>query len=75
MAARPASFDVLSSVDVPALVVVGDEDVLSPVADAQAMADALPRGRLVVLEGAGHLTAVEVPGAFAVALRSVLDEL
>jgi pimeloyl-ACP methyl ester carboxylesterase len=64
MAARPDSFDTLRAFDRPALVVVGEEDALSPVADAQAMADALPQGRLAVLPEAGHLTAVETPEAF-----------
>ena len=75
MAARPDSFDVLRACDVPALVVVGEEDRLSPVADAQAMADALPQGRLVVLPRAGHLPAVETPEAFDEALRQFLDGL
>lgn len=74
MAARRDAVDVLRATDVPALVVVGDEDVLSPVDDARAMAAALPQGRLVVLEGAGHLTALEVPDAFAAAVRTLLDE-
>ena len=75
MAARPDSFDVLRSVDVPALVVVGDEDSLSPVEAAQAMADALPQGRLAVVPGAGHLSAVEDPQAFGSAVTGFLDEL
>jgi pimeloyl-ACP methyl ester carboxylesterase len=75
MAARPDSFDVLRSADVPALVVVGDEDQLSPVADAQAMVDALPQGRLAVLPGSGHLTAVEVPDTFNLALTRFLADL
>lgn len=65
MAARPDSFDVLRATDVPAVVVVGEEDRLSTLDDARAMADALPQGRLAVLPGAGHLTPVEVPAAFA----------
>ncbi|MCU1674863.1 MAG: hydrolase, alpha/beta fold family [Frankiales bacterium] len=64
MAARPDSFDTLRGFAGPALVVVGDQDVLSPVADGKAMADALPAGRLAVLQEAGHLTAVETPEAF-----------
>ena len=72
MAARQDSFDVLRATDVPALVVVGDEDVLSPPDDARALADALPQGRLVVLPGAGHLTSVEVPDAFDDAVRTWL---
>ncbi|WP_435159685.1 alpha/beta fold hydrolase [Amycolatopsis sacchari] len=68
MAARPDSFDVLASADVPALVVVGEEDGLTPPDAARAMADALPKGELVVLPGAGHLTPLEVPDALAEAI-------
>ena len=75
MAARPDSFEVLRATDVPSLVVVGDEDALSPVAQAQEMADALPQGRLAVVPGAGHLSAVEDPPAFASAVRDWLAGL
>lgn len=75
MAARPDSFDVLAKADVPALVVVGDEDELTSVEDAQAMVDALPQGRLAVLPGSGHLTAVEVPDTFNLAVTRFLAEL
>lgn len=75
MAERPDSFDVLRATDVPALVVVGEQDVLSPEAQAQAMADALPQGRLVVVPEAGHLSAVEDPQAFDAAVTGFLDEL
>jgi pimeloyl-ACP methyl ester carboxylesterase len=74
MAARPGSLDVLRRTDVPALVVVGEEDALSPPDDARAMAEALPQGRLVVLPGAGHLSSVEVPEAFDDAVRAWLLE-
>jgi pimeloyl-ACP methyl ester carboxylesterase len=74
MAARPDSFDVLRTTAVPALVVVGDEDTLSPVSQAQQMADALPQGRLVVVPEAGHLSALEDPEAFAAAVTGFLDE-
>ncbi|MDP3711954.1 MAG: alpha/beta hydrolase [Mycobacteriales bacterium] len=75
MAARPDSLDVLRSADVPALVVVGDEDELSSAEDAQAMVDALPQGRLAVLPGSGHLTAVEVPDTFNLAVSRFLADL
>jgi pimeloyl-ACP methyl ester carboxylesterase len=60
---------------VPALVVVGDEDALAPPADAQAMVDALPSGRLVRIPRSGHLTAVETPDEFTVAVRDFLTSL
>jgi pimeloyl-ACP methyl ester carboxylesterase len=75
MAARPDSLDTLRAVDVPALVVVGAEDALAPPADAQAMVDALPDARLVVVPKAGHLSAVERPEAFDAAVRGWLGSL
>lgn len=75
MAARPDSLDTLRSVSVPALVVLGDEDQLSTRADADAMVTALPHAHLVVLPGSGHLTAMEVPGAFTAAVRAFLGGL
>jgi len=75
MAARPDSLDLLREVDVPALVLVGSEDALSPVSDAEAMVEALPRGRLQVLPGAGHLPAVETPETFTSAVAELLAEL
>ena len=75
MAERPESFDVLRAVAVPALVVVGEQDTLSPVAQAQEMVDALPHGRLAVVPEAGHLSAVEDPKAFGAEVTGFLDEL
>jgi len=75
MAARPDSFDTLRATTVPTLVLVGDEDELSPPADAEAMVAALPDARLVVLETSGHLSAVEVPEAVTQALREFLRDL
>lgn len=75
MAARPDALDVLRAIDVPALVVLGDEDGLSTRADADAMVDALPDARLDVLGGSGHLTAIEVPDAFTASVRAFLEPL
>jgi pimeloyl-ACP methyl ester carboxylesterase len=75
MAARPDSADVLRGLDVPALVVVGEEDVLSPPPEARAMADALPDARLVVLPRTGHLLAVETPEPLVAVLEDFLTGL
>ena len=75
MAARPDSTETLRAAGVPALVVLGDEDGLATRADADAMVDALPDGRLEVLRGSGHLSAVEVPDAFTGVLRDFLAPL
>jgi pimeloyl-ACP methyl ester carboxylesterase len=75
MAARPDSFDTLRAVSVPSMVVVGDEDALTPAADAEAMAEALTDVRLVVVPRSGHLTAVESPDEFTSAARELVSVL
>ncbi|GAA3948075.1 alpha/beta fold hydrolase [Actinomadura viridis] len=64
MAGRPASFDTLRGLTVPALVVSGDEDPLSTGEDARAMVEALPDAEPVVIPQAGHLCAIERPDLF-----------
>lgn len=75
MAARPDSFEALRTVDVPALVIAGEEDGLSTLDDAQGMVDALPNGQLVLINGSGHLTAVEAPDAFNAAIRAFVTRV
>ena len=72
IAARPGSFDVLRAADVPAVVVAGAEDALVPEKEARLMAEALPRGELVVVPGAGHLAAMETPTEVTSALADLL---
>jgi pimeloyl-ACP methyl ester carboxylesterase len=75
MAVRGDSFDTLRGARIPALVVMGEEDQFAVLDDAQAMVDALPEGRLVVLPGAGHLAPLEDPTAFNAAAIAFLDEI
>ncbi|MFC4004833.1 alpha/beta fold hydrolase [Prauserella oleivorans] len=70
MAARPDSTEALRQAGVPALVIVGEQDTVTPPDEARAMADALPDARLEVLPGAGHLTPLEAPDAVA---KAILD--
>ncbi|MFJ4623822.1 alpha/beta fold hydrolase [Streptomyces sp. NPDC088812] len=74
IAARRDSLDVLQATDVPALVVVGDEDELVSVAEGRTAADALPRGKLVVLPGVGHLPPLEAPDPTTDLLTALHDD-
>jgi len=65
---RPDSRDALSGISVPTLVVVGEADALTPPADSDAMAAAIPGARLVRIPDAGHLTPMERPGPVSAAL-------
>jgi pimeloyl-ACP methyl ester carboxylesterase len=58
---RPDSRETAAEMDVPTLVVVGEHDQLTPPSDSEELVGLLPLGRLVRLEGAGHLTPLEKP--------------
>jgi pimeloyl-ACP methyl ester carboxylesterase len=76
MRERPDSTPMLSTlIGVPALVVVGREDVITPPAIAEGMATALPEARLVEIPGAGHLPCVEQPVPTTRAILKFLQNL
>jgi pimeloyl-ACP methyl ester carboxylesterase len=64
LAARPDSFSVLPSITVPTLVLVGEYDQLTPPADSEALAQAIPNAKLVTVDGAGHMSNMENPEGF-----------
>lgn len=75
MMARPDSTPTLASIDVPSLIVVGDEDVIAPVGDSRAMHAAIAGSRLEIVPGAGHLANIERPAAFNTILGEFLHRL
>lgn len=75
MIERPDSTATCATIDVPTLVVVGDEDVLTPPKEARALADAIRGSRLEILQGAGHLSNVERPAAFNTVMSEFLAGL
>src|SRR5438105_2021970 len=62
----------LTRLDVPTLVVVGTQDILTPLADAEELAELIPGAELVVIPRAGHGVMGEQPRAFN---RAVLEFL
>lgn len=67
MAARPAAFETLATVQVPSLVVRGQEDTVASAAVSQELADVLGCD-LVEIPASGHFPPVENPAALARAL-------
>jgi pimeloyl-ACP methyl ester carboxylesterase len=59
MAERRDSTYLLSAMDLPALVIAGVEDKLTPVAEAEAMRSNIPDASLRIIESAGHLSNME----------------
>src|SRR5205807_1715210 len=72
---EPDAGPYLARIAVPTLVLVGDEDVLTPPDAARSLAGRIPGSRLEILPGAGHLSNLEQPDAFNAAVRHFLDQL
>jgi pimeloyl-ACP methyl ester carboxylesterase len=74
MAERPDSVADLKSIHVPTLIVIGEGDVLSTVADGELMRQNIARSELKVVPKAGHYAPWEQPELVGKVLRQFLDE-
>ena len=72
LAARADSRPTLREIRVPTLILCGDEDVLTPPADAEALQAGITGSRLVMIPKAGHLSNLEAPAEFNAALKAFL---
>jgi pimeloyl-ACP methyl ester carboxylesterase len=63
---------VLSTIQVPTLVLHGDADTRSPLSVGHALHDAIPGAHLAVLAGVGHASNVQAPQAFNSEVRTFL---
>lgn len=75
MAERRDSTYILPGIDVPVLIIVGAEDVLTPPVEAENLRGGIPHARLRVIEGAGHLSNLEQPEQFNAELIAFLAEV
>jgi pimeloyl-ACP methyl ester carboxylesterase len=71
---RPDNRAILSSIRCPALVLVGREDILTPVERAREIAAAIPGARLKIVPNCGHLSTMERPAAVNRAMRAWLGQ-
>jgi 3-oxoadipate enol-lactonase/4-carboxymuconolactone decarboxylase len=62
-----------AALNLPALVIVGDQDQATPVASAEALHQALAGSKLVVVEAAAHIPTVEKPQAVTGAMLDFLQ--
>jgi pimeloyl-ACP methyl ester carboxylesterase len=71
-------FDVmqrLGEISVPALILCGTEDFLTPVKYSEYLRDHIPAARLITFPGAGHMVMLEQPEAVANALAEFADSI
>ncbi len=65
----------LSGVTVPTLVITGSQDALTPVGDAEELAELIPHARLVIIPRAAHGLMVETPNAFNAAVLEFFADI
>ena len=75
MAARPDSVETLKTIDVPTLLVTGDEDATTGVNEAELMRQHISGSQLCVVQKAAHYSPWEQPEAVTRILRQFLDSL
>jgi len=74
LATRPDATSHLPHIALPALALVGEHDVITPVDVMHAMADAIPQCRRAVIPGAGHMSPMERPTEFTAAVLEFLNQ-
>ena len=74
MAERPDSTTILGDLTIPALIIVGMHDQITPSRDADELGTQLPMARIAIIDDAGHATPVENPPAVTAAIQSWLIE-
>lgn len=72
MAQRPDMTASLKEIDTPAVVICGQHDVISPPAEMQGIAAAMPRATFELIPGAGHMAPLEAPGKVNAAIARFL---
>lgn len=75
MAQRPDRAALLPEINVPALVVAGEDDQITIFEDAKSMAKSLPQGQFLGLQGAGHMPMVETPAALGKGLHALIQRV
>lgn len=69
MVAEADQRDLLPRITVPTLLILGEQDVRSPLSVARQFERAIPDAHLVVIPGAGHVSNLERPEEFNDAVR------
>lgn len=72
------AFDVrdrLSEIDKRTLLICGEEDKMMPLSCSQQLAEGLPKSRLEIVSGAGHMVMLEQPKTVAHLVKEFLDQV
>jgi 3-oxoadipate enol-lactonase len=75
MAERPDSAETLKTIDVPTLIVTGDEDILTGAAEAELMRQHISGSQMKIVARAGHYSPWEQPNEVGKLVRQFLDAI
>lgn len=75
MSARPDSSQDLSNITVPTLVLVGEEDMITPPEQVRQWTDSIPDSSLHIIPSAGHLISLEAPVSVNRAIITFMESL
>ena len=72
---RPDQTDLLSSLGIPVLILVGDADSITPPSVAQEMKRHMPNAKLTIIQGSGHAAPIEQSSQVTRALREFVQSI
>lgn len=73
MAARPDASALLPGIRLPTLVIVGEDDKIATPDEMRGIAEAIPGATFVIIPDAGHMSPLENPAAFNLAVQKFLE--
>jgi 3-oxoadipate enol-lactonase len=74
MAKRPDTTDGLKKIKVPTLVLVGEKDLVTPLANAESLTSKIPNSRMEVVPRAAHFSNIENPEYFNIKIQEFLRQ-
>ena len=74
MLSRTDTTNYLSKINIPTLIIVGENDALTPPAVMKSLNESIPNSKFVVINDSGHMTPIEKPVAVNEAFDSFLKE-
>lgn len=75
MAQREDSRDFLAALDLPTLILCGDQDAISPPEEMRALAESMRQSKFAVIPNSGHMSPCENPAAFAREIVAFLESV
>ena len=73
-AGRPDSIDFLPQIDIPALIIGGTEDIVTPPARQAEMNDKIPNAKLIMLPNVGHIAHMEAADTVTTAIDTFIND-